>query len=62
MAIKQINNPLHIIGHYSALIILALITLAPIWVMIATGFKDDVLVQQKEPIWFFFVPTIDNYE
>ena len=62
MATKQIDNPLHIFGHYAALIALALITLAPIWIMVATGFKDDVIVQQKEPIWFFFVPTLENYE
>lgn len=62
MAARQINNPLHVSGHYAALILLALITLAPIWIMVATGFKDDVIVQQKEPIWFFFVPTLDNYE
>ena len=62
MAARQINNPLHVLGHYAALILLALITLAPIWIMVATGFKDDVIVQQKEPIWFFFVPTLDNYE
>ncbi|MEM7047925.1 MAG: carbohydrate ABC transporter permease [Pseudomonadota bacterium] len=47
--------------HYAALIVLAVISLAPIWIMVATGFKDDVLVQQKEPLWFFFVPTMDNY-
>lgn len=62
MMSSRINNPLHSYGHYGALIILALITLAPIWIMIATGFKDDVLVQQKEPVWFFFVPTMENYE
>ena len=48
-------------SHYAALLVLSLITLAPIWVMVATGCKDDVLVQQKEPVWFFFVPTMDNY-
>ena len=47
--------------HYVALITLALMALAPIWVMIATSFKNDVIVQQKEPLWFFFVPTLDNY-
>lgn len=61
MATKQIANPWNIAGHYAALVVLALITLAPIWIMVATGFKDDVLVQQKEPVWFFFVPTMDNY-
>ena len=49
-------------GHYAALLVLALVTLAPIWIMIATGFKNDVIVQQKEPVWFFFFPTMDNYE
>lgn len=62
MATKSINSPWSIYGHYVALVVLALITLAPIWVMLATGFKDDVLVQQKEPVWFFFLPTLDNYE
>ena len=62
MASKQINSPWSIYSHYAALVILALITLAPIWIMVATGFKDDVLVQQKEPVWFFFMPTMDNYE
>lgn len=62
MAAKSINNPWSICGHYVALVVLAVITLAPIWIMLATGFKDDVLVQQKQPVWFFFVPTLENYE
>ena len=62
MTTNRINNPWNISGHYFALIVLALITLAPIWVMIVTGFKPDVAVQSREPIWFFFVPTMDNYE
>lgn len=62
MAAKSINNPWSICGHYVALVVLAMITLAPIWIMLATGFKDDVLVQQKQPVWFFFVPTLENYE
>lgn len=49
-------------AHYAALVLLGLMTLAPIWVMVVTGFKDDVLVQQKDPVWFFFVPTLDNYQ
>lgn len=62
MAAKSIDNPWNICGHYVALVVLAMITLAPIWIMLATGFKNDVLVQQKEPVWFFFVPTLENYE
>ncbi len=49
-------------GYYAALIFLAAMALAPIWVMIATSFKNDVIVQSKEPLWFFFVPTLDNYQ
>lgn len=49
-------------AHYLALVFLALLSLAPVWVMIATSFKNDVIVQSKEPLWFFFVPTLDNYE
>lgn len=48
--------------HYTALIFLAFFALAPIWVMIATSFKNDVLVQEATPLWFFFYPTIENYE
>ena len=49
-------------SYYAALIFLAAMALAPIWVMIATSFKNDVIVQSKEPLWFFFVPTLDNYQ
>ena len=62
MAQKRINSPVSIYSHYAALVVLALITLAPIWIMIATGFKPDVVVQSRDPVWFFFVPTLDNYE
>lgn len=48
--------------HYLALIFLAVLALAPIWVMIATSFKDDVLVQDGKPLWFFFAPTLENYQ
>lgn len=48
--------------HYLALVILAIICLAPIWVMVATSFKNDVIVQDAQPLWFFFVPTLENYE
>lgn len=48
--------------HYGALMLLAALALAPIWVMIATSFKNAVLVQESTPLWFFFVPTLDNYE
>ncbi|MGE0314508.1 MAG: carbohydrate ABC transporter permease [Lautropia sp.] len=47
--------------HYAALTVLAMICLTPIWVMIATSFKNDVVVQDAKPLWFFFVPTFENY-
>lgn len=62
MQSEEIREPWQIAAHYIALIVLAGMALAPIWVMIATSFKNDVLVQSKEPLWFFFLPTIENYE
>lgn len=59
---RGIESPVNVAAHYAALIALSIIVLAPIWVMIATGFKPDVVVQSREPIWFFFMPTLDNYE
>ena len=49
-------------GHYLAVLVLALICLMPIWVMISTSFKDEITIFDGKPIWFFFVPTLDNYE
>ncbi len=59
---RAIGGRQAVIAHYVALLVLAVITLMPIWVMVSTGFKNDVLVQQKEPVWFFFVPTLGNYQ
>jgi len=50
------------LGHYICLIVLAIICLLPIVVMITTSFKDQVLIFEGKPIWFFFVPTMENYE
>lgn len=47
--------------HYAGLIFLSLICLAPIWVMISTSFKSEVLIFEAKPIWFAFFPTLDNY-
>lgn len=49
-------------GHYLAVLALALICLMPIWVMISTSFKNEITIFEGTPIWFFFVPTLDNYE
>ncbi len=60
--VRRLHNPWHQAAHYLALIVLAAICLAPIWVMIATSFKDDVIVQSAKPLWFFFIPTLENYD
>lgn len=49
-------------SHYLALCVLALVCLMPIWVMISTSLKDEVTIFEGQPIWFFFVPTLENYE
>lgn len=48
--------------HYGGLIILATICLMPIWVMISTSLKNEVLIFDGTPVWFFFFPTMENYE
>jgi len=49
-------------GHYVCLVVLSVICLLPIWVMITTSFKDQVVIFDGKPIWFFFAPTMENYE
>lgn len=56
------RGPLQIALHYFCLILLAVLCLMPIWVMITTSFKDQVTIFNGEPIWFFFVPSMENYE
>jgi len=55
------NERIRLTYYYTALVLLACMSLAPVWVMISTSFKDDVTVQGDTPLWFFFVPTMDNY-
>ena len=45
---------------YVALIVLALVTLAPIFVMFATSLKLPVDIQARVPRWIF-MPTLSNY-
>ncbi len=47
--------------HYAGLIALSIICLTPIYIMISTSFKDEVLIFDGNPVWFFFFPTIQNY-
>ena len=49
-------------SRYGSLVLLAAICLLPIWVMISTSLKNEVLIFEGRPIWFFFFPTLDNYE
>ena len=59
---RRIDSPARIWGHYASLIILAVICLTPIWVMISTSFKNEVLIFDAKPVWFFFFPTMENYD
>lgn len=51
-----------LLGHYACLILLAILCLLPVWVMISTSFKDQVMILDGRPVWFFFAPTMENYE
>ena len=59
---EPLDNPWRVTGHYVCLGVLAIVCLLPIWVMLATSLKDEITIFQGDPIWFFFVPTLDNYE
>lgn len=62
IATGSLNSPWRVGGHYFFLVLLALICLTPIWVMISTSLKDQITIFDGKPIWFFFVPTIENYQ
>jgi len=47
--------------HYSVLVVLSVICLTPIWIMISTSFKNEVVIFDGRPVWFFFFPTLQNY-
>jgi len=59
---EQLHSPWRMLLHYVCLMMLALACLMPIWVMISTSFKNEIVIFDGKPIWFFFVPTLDNYE
>ena len=48
------------VWRYVALIILALVALAPIFVMFATSLKLPIEIQSRVPRWIF-MPTVSNY-
>ncbi len=49
-----------IVGHYTMLIVLAFLCVAPIVVIFATGLRLQVNIF-AEPLNFLFVPTFENY-
>ncbi|MEM7735735.1 MAG: carbohydrate ABC transporter permease [Deinococcota bacterium] len=49
------------VWRYIALIVLAFVTLAPIFVMFATSLKTPVEIQSRVPRWIF-TPTFSNYQ
>ena len=59
---SPLDSPWRLFVHYLCLFVLALICLMPIWIMVSTSFKDEVTIFDAKPIWFFFAPTMDNYE
>ena len=62
MSERRLESATAVWGRYGAIIVLAGVCLLPIWVMVGTSFKDEVLIFDGRPVWFFFVPTLDNYE
>lgn len=49
------------IAHYALLIILALIIIGPLYLMVLTSFKQQVVIMSRDPVWFF-IPTVHNYQ
>jgi multiple sugar transport system permease protein len=49
------------ISRWAALVVLAFITMAPIFVMFATSLKTQVEIQSTVPNWIF-MPTFSNYQ
>ena len=59
---RRLESPAAVWGRYGAVIVLAGICLIPIWVMVGTSLKNEVLIFDGRPVWFLFVPTLENYE
>ena len=59
---RRLASPAETWGRYGALVVLAALCLVPIWVMVGTSFKNEVLIFEGRPVWFLFFPTLDNYE
>ena len=59
---RRLESPAVVWGRYAAIVVLAGICLIPIWVMVGTSFKNEVVIFDGRPVWFLFFPTLDNYE
>ena len=59
---RRLESPATIWSRYGAVIVLAGLCLLPIWVMVGTSLKNEVLIFDGRPVWFLFVPTLENYE
>ena len=46
--------------HYLLLILLSLIILGPIYLMVLTSVKHQVVIMSRKPVWIF-TPTMNNY-
>lgn len=49
-----------VLSHYLTLTVLALLCIAPIWVIFATSLRQQVDIF-AEPLNFLFMPTLENY-
>ncbi len=47
--------------HYALLVTMAFIVLAPLFMLVLTSFKYQVVIMSREPVWFF-TPTLNNYK
>ena len=59
---RRLESPAAVWSRYGAVIVLAGLCLLPIWVMVGTSLKNEVLIFDGRPVWFLFVPTLENYE
>ena len=59
---RRLESPTAVWSRYGAVIVLAGLCLLPIWVMVGTSLKNEVLIFDGRPVWFLFVPTLENYE
>ena len=49
---RRLESPAAIWSRYGAVIVLAGLCLLPIWVMVGTSLKNEVLIFDGRPVWF----------